>query len=379
MKWRTGCLVLLLIGSPLLAQAPSVGFPAEPVAVPAPAPDEGSALAGNRNFPNFIGFISNPVQNIDPRALTQLFPLYGVTRASSSPPVPDSMLQVIGPGMYLALSERLSVGTTDGGYAFAHINHLDPAGTLNELVRARLLTNADRLNLLNTLRQQGRLANLGTGGLLPDLDRAGLLQDRRRARILRNLNQAGLLGNFDHDRDGWLNLGGFVQYTLIADAEEQFLLTAGLRFSTPAGSYSMFQGRGPVYLAPYVTVGKEFGAYHVLATAGYEFPAAAWNTTTNAFNANVHLDRQCFDWVYPLVEVNWTYHVKSVDVDLQTERGFFDLGGFTSSGNIVTLAVGVNLVLVRDRREFGAVYATPLATQRGFDFNGLLAKMVLRF
>jgi hypothetical protein len=336
-------------------------------------------LSGNRNFPNFIGFMSNPVQNIDPRALTQIFPIYGISWMSSSPPVPDSMLQVVGPGVYIALSERLSVGLTQGAYAWAHINQLDTAGTLDELVRAGLLSNADRLRLLDTLRREGRLANPGPAGLLPDLDRAGLLNDRRRARILRNLNQAGLLGNFDHDRDGWLNLGGFAQYTLIADVEEQFLLTAGLHYATPSGSYSMFQGRGPVYLAPYVTAGKEFGAYHVLATVGYEFPAADWNTTTQAFNANIHLDRQCFDWVYPLVEVNWTYHTKTVDVDLQTQRGLFDFEGFTSSGNIVTLAVGANLVLIRDRIEFGAVYTTPLATQRGFDFNGLLAKLVLRY
>jgi hypothetical protein len=29
--------------------------------------------------------------------------------------------------------------------------------------------------------------------------------------------------------------------------------------------------------------------------------------------------------------------------------------------------------------EVGAVYSTPLATQRNFDFNGLLVKMVYRF
>jgi hypothetical protein len=36
-------------------------------------------------------------------------------------------------------------------------------------------------------------------------------------------------------------------------------------------------------------------------------------------------------------------------------------------------------VLVRDRLELGAVHATPLATQRNFDFNGLLVKMVVRY
>jgi hypothetical protein len=41
--------------------------------------------------------------------------------------------------------------------------------------------------------------------------------------------------------------------------------------------------------------------------------------------------------------------------------------------------VGVNAVLVRDRLELGAVYSTLLATQRNFDFNGLLVKMVVRY
>lgn len=141
----------------------------------------------------------------------------------------------------------------------------------------------------------------------------------------------------------------------------------------------MFQGRGPVYLAPYVTLGKELGYFHVLATAGYEFPAASWSTTANFFYLNAHLDRHCFGWVYPLVELNWIYHTRDTDVDLQTQRGFIDFNNFSSTGNLVTLAVGVNLVLIQDRLELGGVYTTPLATRRDFDFNGLLVKMVLRY
>src|SRR5262249_17251887 len=166
------------------------------------------------------------------------------------------------------------------------------------------------------LGRQGRLANLGPAGLLPELERAGLLRDQVRARILRNLNQAGLLNQRDGNREGWLNLGGFGQYTLIQDVQEQFLLTAGLRWEPPAGGYDVFQGRGPVYLAPYLTVGKEFGAFHVLATAGYEFPTASWSTLSNQFYLNTHLDRQCFGWIYPLVEFNWIYHATNRDVDL---------------------------------------------------------------
>src|SRR5437016_698770 len=42
---------------------------------PEPAARSGGFLAGNRSFPNFIGFLSNPTQAIDPRALTQITPV----------------------------------------------------------------------------------------------------------------------------------------------------------------------------------------------------------------------------------------------------------------------------------------------------------------
>ena len=38
-----------------------------------------------------------------------------------------------------------------------------------------------------------------------------------------------------------------------------------------------------------------------------------------------------------------------------------------------------NIVLVKERAEIGAVYSTPLATQRDFDYNALTVKMVFRY
>ena len=64
---------------------------------------------------------------------------------------------------------------------------------------------------------------------------------------------------------------------------------------------------------------------------------------------------------------------------LPTRVGYFDLGNYDSTGNIVTLSVGANAVLIRDRLEFGAVYTTTLASQFNFNVNGLLVKMTLRF
>jgi hypothetical protein len=282
-------------------------------------------LNGNHDFDRFIGFLSNPLQSIDPRAVTEIWPLFGSSWAyGNAAHLPDANMQVYGAGLNLALSDRLAVGLNQGGYAALHVSR-------------------DR---------QGLLASMG----LPVPDR-----------------QVG------GTRDGWLNLGGFVQYTLIANVERQFILTAGVRWEAPAGATQMFQGgANPAYLAPYITMGKEFGCWHVLATGGYEFPAGSGQATTDTAYLNLHIDRQ-IGRLYPLVEFNGSYHNSTVDLGLPARHGLVDLGTFSSSGNMVATAVGANAVLIPGKLEFGAVYTRQVMAQDRFQFNGVLVKMVYRY
>ena len=286
----------------------------------------GNSARGTRGFSNFIGWMGNPVQNIDPRALTEMYPIFESVWTNGPGFLPAANAQVYGAGLTIALSDRFAAGLNQGGYADVHLSKKD-------------------FPRLAALDPTGRFASVEIGG----------------------------------DRIGWLNLGGFFQYTLIADVENQFLLTGGLRWLAPCGSHDIFQGHGPAELAPYITIGKGCGCWHLLGVFGYQFPAGPGNDNTNIFYLNAHLDRQCFGWLYPLVEVNWTYHATSVGIDLPIRRGIFDLDNFEATGNIVTLAIGANAVLVRDKLEFGAVYSLPLGTQRDFNFNGLLVRMNLRF
>jgi hypothetical protein len=345
MKWRYGLLTLVLLGSPALAQSPptsagptdAVLFPNEMTGTtPAMmAGDgamraEGGPLTGNHKFANFIGFMSNPDQNIDPRAVTAIYPIFGNAWVSNNAPIPNGDFQLYGPALTVALSDRLAVGLNDGGYAVAQFSR-NPDPRFAQAIAQ--------------LDPTGRFRNVEAGG----------------------------------DREGWLNLGGFFQYTLIENVEDQFLLTGGLRWTAPSGSHEVFQGHGPLVLAPYATFGKEFGEFHVLATGGYQFPAGPGQDVSHLFYSNVHFDRRVCGWLYPLVEFNWTYHTKEVDFGLPTRVGFIDFGNFESTGNIVTMAVGVNAVLVKERLEIGAVYTKVLASQHDFDANGLIVKMMLRF
>ncbi len=342
MKWRLSLFLSILLTAPVLAQEPmtATGSPSAPIFVATEPPDShpnlfshaseagSDRLSGNHNFVNFINWISNPEQNIDPRAVTAIYPIVGSTWLSNTAPIPNGHMQVYGAALSLALSDRFSMGLSQGGYATADFSR-------NPIQR-------DRLFALDPL---GRFRAAELGG----------------------------------SRDGWLNLGGFFQYTLIEDVKEQFLLTGGFRWEAPCGSHELFQGYGPAELSPYLTVGKECGKVHFLGTAGYQFPIGPGNDNTKVFYANLHLDRQTCGWLYPLVEINADYHEKSTPFGLDTRVGFINFGNFESEGNVMSLAVGANAVLIPERLEIGAVYTTVIASQHNFEANGLIVKMTYRY
>jgi hypothetical protein len=355
MSWRWIALALTLGTSTALAQQPAAvpDQPNWPLSDPGEAwnsstvtPIEENAsgsgngfLTGNHDFRNFINFISNPLTSIDPRAVTAIYPLFGQEWISNASPIPNGEAQVYGPAITIALSDRFAAGINQGGIADANFS-------ANPIQRQRIIQD-ERLQELLSARVAARVGSL----------------------------------DFSGDRFGFLNLGGFFQYTVIENVQSQFLLTVGLRWEAPCGSHELFQGYGPAELSPYFTVGKEFGNYHVLFTTGYEFPVGAGNDTLNVYYANIHFDRRCFGWLYPLVEINSNFLTsgRSVDFGLDTRRGFIDFGDFEATGNVVTLAAGANAVIVPEHLEFGLVYTTTIATQRDLEANGIIAKMTIRY
>src|SRR5262249_23513867 len=151
MRWQLGWFVLVLLSSPVLAQQTPPASPAPPapvvvpadtagsfpgLAAPSPWDDRAGPLTSNRNFSNFIGFMSNPLQNIARGALSQIWPMFGSVWTSASPPLPGGNFQVLGPGLNVALSERLSIGLNQGGYAWAQFDRRDPDGILRDLQQA---------------------------------------------------------------------------------------------------------------------------------------------------------------------------------------------------------------------------------------------------
>jgi hypothetical protein len=325
MKWASSLLAVMVVASTGFAQATLQ----QPVALTEPVPAtadmfspspscsdaldggiQGGWLTSDRAFPNFIGFVSNPTFSIDPRALTQIWPVFANTWTQKFGPIDSGDIQAYGPGISFAFSDRFEVGLNRGAYAVA---------------------------------------------------------------------------NVDKFRDGFLNLGGFAQYTLIRDVPNQFLLSAGLMVEAPTGEADVLSGHGPAYLTPYLTFGKEFGEFHVLGTTGYNFPTEASRTTIDTYYANLHLDVRLFGWLYPLVEFNGAWISTNLDLrhpellSLADLPHFFDLDRHDVTGGIVTIAPGFNAVLIHDRLEAGIVYERPIWSQHGYRFDEVLLKLILRF
>src|SRR5262249_35569890 len=154
-------------------------------------------------------------------------------------------------------------------------------------------------------------------------------------RLCVGLSNGGyMVSHFAKTREGWANLAGFAQYTLIRDVEHQSLLAAGLNIEVPTGSKAVFQGEGPAHFAPYLTGGKEFGKFHVLFTTGYNFALDDSSfRTTDTLYGSLHFDRCVFGWLYPLVEFNSAWTTQSFDPNLRERLGFIDFDRFDNAGS----------------------------------------------
>jgi hypothetical protein len=247
--------------------------------------------------------MSNPTRNIDPRSISDLYPIFAYAWTDRFLLMPPGQISAYGAGLNLALTERFCVGLTDGSPLWAH---------------------------------------------------------------------------FNRQRTGWANLGGFGQYTVIRDTDDQFLLTLGLSWEAPSGSKEVFNGNPPTYLAPYLTIGKEFGNFHVLATTGYNFAAEHAAVSTNTYFANFHFDYR-MGWFYPLVEFNGSWSNKTINFTPDFAPGLIEIDRFDGTGGIFAVSPGFTAVLIPEKLDVGAVYSTPIWSRHDFNFNSLLVKMNIRF
>jgi hypothetical protein len=185
------------------------------------------------------------------------------------------------------------------------------------------------------------------------------------------------------ESDGFINVAAGLKYLLVRDVPGQFLWSVGAQFEPQTGEGRVYQNQGDGVMSAWTTMGKEFCCrWHLLTTVGYQFPVDG-DQSSRFIYTSVHLDRRCFNFLYPLAELNWFHYTQGGNSGLPPEfgegDGLFNLGTSGVGGNdLVTAAVGLKAA-IGCHLETGAAFEFPLTGRKDLIDNRVTFEVILRY
>lgn len=129
--------------------------------------------------------------------------------------------------------------------------------------------------------------------------------------------------------DGWNDIAIGLKYALIVEPENQFLLTAGVKWEWNNGSTDAWQGGDSHEISPFFSVAKGWDQWHFIG-------ALAGRIATDRHDANssvvwnLHLDYELTETFRPLVEVHGIHWVTNAD-RLPLGEDYLDVGSLGAS------------------------------------------------
>jgi hypothetical protein len=166
------------------------------------------------------------------------------------------------------------------------------------------------------------------------------------------------------DDDGFVNIAAGLKYAVLDDADDEQILTIGLRYEAPTGNLESagidMQGTGDGLVDVFVTGATAIGdRAGVQASAGVNM-ALDTDNDSSSFHAAVHADYELVDTLFAVFETNLISTIIEGDrTDSSAVGSFegFDVVNFgsTDSGTVVTLGFGAR-VQVTDCIQFGTAY-----------------------
>jgi|GEM_PF-534874 len=274
-------------------------------------------------FDSFSTPVSNPLFFEDPRALTELRPIF--------------MYQKI-PGKYQTIT-NLGNGTTSA-FSGGDIQFFG--------LQARLALN-DRFSIvLNEL-----------GGISFNPDGAGPI---------------GLSGG-----TSFAEIQFGPKFTFYRDDCTNTIAAFGVFFDIPAGDQKAFQDTGNGGVTPFISVGQKLGDFHLMGTFGYRFAFNAERSESLYLSA--HIDYSIFNRIYPLIEFNWYHWTSNGNTSGASFEGqdIMMFGSNNVSGNdIVTMAAGVRFKIT-ESIQAGIVYEFPISPRDDLLSYRITADMIFRY
>lgn len=182
------------------------------------------------------------------------------------------------------------------------------------------------------------------------------------------------------NRTGWSDIGLGLKYVVIRDVENQFLLSGGLIYEATNGSSRVFQGNGDSVWTPYLSLGKQIGCGHLIASTGYHIPGDTAEESQSIYYS-VHYDHPITSKLSAVAELNGIVYTKSGQaLPLNVEGGdWINLGSSNVAGNnFISTAIGANYRLNRCLSVAG-VWEFPITGRKDLMDNRTTVTLTLQF
>jgi hypothetical protein len=179
------------------------------------------------------------------------------------------------------------------------------------------------------------------------------------------------------------------KYTFLRSEDWKTVVAGGLLFQIPAGSPKVFQNTGTLGLVPYLSAAKNFclpagwGSTNLMATTGYDFSVN--DQRSQFYYLSLHWDYNIANTnhFFPFLEMNWFHYTKGGTANVPG-FGFegLDLVNFGSRNvgarDFLSIAPGVNFKL-NEHIQAGAAIAWPLLKQKEINDYTLIFNIIFRY
>ncbi|MBX3462878.1 MAG: hypothetical protein KF830_06885 [Planctomycetes bacterium] len=158
--------------------------------------------------------------------------------------------------------------------------------------------------------------------------------------------------------DGWNDIAAGFKYVLLADRENDFVLTPGIRYQARNGDTSVLQGRADEF-SPFVSVAKGYGRTHLLGNATLRVPVDGDKGNTVG-HWDLHVDYDVnpgAEAVFaPLLEIHGVHYLSDGNATLDVGGlDYTNLGSMPAKSFVCWAGVGARLEIVK-RFELGFAY-----------------------
>ena len=169
------------------------------------------------------------------------------------------------------------------------------------------------------------------------------------------------------DDSGWNDIALGLKYALLVDHENDFILSAGLRWRLSNGHAKTLNG-GVDELSPFITVYKGFGKWNFMADVVARL-AMDEHDGNHIISWDAHIDYELFENFFPLLEIHGLHYVSNGD-RLPLDIGGLDYANIGSNDVAGTAAFWGTLGFrwnLMEHVSWGLAYGFPLQDPQNND------------